>query len=124
MKKAIIMAVLISLVMTLIYGVSVTCILEHDRDYCKTVNHIVTMRKMEADGYRAEMNEKIFLSKLELERKIIVEEGREGVLEKREISRYYDTKNVVYEVSFENGHKEWYIINYETNEIKFFSYTG
>ena len=120
MKKAIIMAVII----LLIYGVSVTCILEHDWDYCKMVNHIVTMRKMEADGYRAEMNERIFLTKLGLEQKIIVEEGRDGVLETREISRYYDTKNVVFEVSFENGHKEWYIINYETNEIKFFSYTG
>ena len=124
MKKAIIMAVLISLVMAVIYGVSVTCILEHDREYNQTVNSIITKREREASYYEAEMNEKIFLAKLELEWKILVEEGRDGVLETREISRYYDTKNVVFEVSFENGHKEWYIINYETNEIKFFSYTG
>ena len=121
MKKAIIMAVIISLVMTLIYGVSVACILEHDRGYCQTVNSIITKREREASYYEAEMNEKIFLAKSQLGWKIR-EEGRDEV-STREISRHYDTKEAIFAVSFEDGHEEWYIVNYETNECSFFRYT-
>ena len=121
MKKAIIMAVIISLVMALIYGVSVACILEHDRDYFQTVNSIITKREREASYYEAEMNEKIFLAKSQLGWKIR-KEGRDEV-STREISRYYDTKEAIFAVSFEDGHEEWYVVNYETGERKLFRYT-
>ena len=53
---------------------------------------------------------------------LIRKEGRDEV-STREISRYYDTKEAIFAVSFEDGHEEWYIVNYETYEIVFFRYT-